>query len=266
MKISVAKISLFVALLLLSGRVFVLPAHAEVAGTGALAAELDTDGDGLSDARERDVYFTDPQKKDTDGDGFNDGAELKNGFSPRLGNKAKLLETDTDKDGMNDGWELSFGTGLMNPDTDGDGVKDGVEVQKGSDPLNPDPQAKLTKVIKVDVAKHHLTYYLGDRPLESFAISGGKGSTPTPLGEFSIKSKLPVVRYKGNGYDYPNTKWNMLFTRVNGHGYYVHGAYWHNKWGRGVSGGCVNVKYDRMERLYAWADVGTKVITAKGSE
>jgi hypothetical protein len=266
MRLSIAKISLLVALLMISGRVYVLKAEAvEMPVTPATlaAADVDTDGDGLSDARETSIYFTDATKKDTDDDGFDDGHELKNGFSPRHA-KLHLLNVDSDQDGMNDGWELSFGTDIMNPDTDGDGLKDGAEVMKSTDPRDARP-AKLEKIIRVDVAKHRLTYFLGDRPLESFAISAGTAAMPTPVGEFVIQKKIPVVRYKGVGYDYPNTKWNMLFTRVNGYGYYVHGAYWHDNWGRGMSHGCVNVKYDRMERLYVWADVGTKVITSKGN-
>lgn len=269
MRLPVAKISVFVALCLIYGRAFVYPAQAaETVPTApaSLAGEiLDSDRDGLRDWKEIQIYHTNPYEKDTDGDGFDDGFEIRNGYSPLSKDKTKLVDLDTDKDGMNDLWEMSYGTDFRNADTDGDGIKDGAEIYSAHDPLSASTQL-LKKTIKVDVTKHHLTYYLGDRPLESFAISAGKSKTPTPLGTFAIKQKLPVVRFKGKGYDYPNTKWNMLFTRANGHGYYVHGAYWHSKWGRGVSGGCVNVRYDQMERLYKFADVGTTVVTAKDSE
>ncbi|PIY62567.1 hypothetical protein COY93_02865 [Candidatus Uhrbacteria bacterium CG_4_10_14_0_8_um_filter_58_22] len=44
-------------------------------------------------------------------------------------------------------------------------------------------------------------------------------------------------------------------------GYYIHGAYWHNLFGKArVSHGCVNVGYADMERLYWWAQVGTRVV------
>ncbi len=42
----------------------------------------DTDSDGLSDWREINVYFTDPNNPDTDGDGYNDGFEVDNGYDP----------------------------------------------------------------------------------------------------------------------------------------------------------------------------------------
>ena len=39
---------------------------------------LDSDGDGLSDADERNVFYhTDPHNPDTDGDGLGDGQEVK---------------------------------------------------------------------------------------------------------------------------------------------------------------------------------------------
>lgn len=42
----------------------------------------DTDNDGLSDEKEKNVYYTDPNKQDSDGDGFSDGAEVKSGYNP----------------------------------------------------------------------------------------------------------------------------------------------------------------------------------------
>lgn len=52
---------------------------------GLSIADPDTDGDGLSDKKEIEVYGTDPTKVDTDGDGFWDGMEIINGYNP-LGN------------------------------------------------------------------------------------------------------------------------------------------------------------------------------------
>ena len=66
--------------------------------------EVDSDGDGLSDAAEA-VEGTDPLDRDTDGDDLSDGAEL------------NVHDTDP---------HLA--------DTDGDGFGDGTELRKGSDP------------------------------------------------------------------------------------------------------------------------------------
>ena len=45
----------------------------------------DSDGDGISDLDEMDIFGTDPQLADTDGDGVNDGLENQNGLDPLFG-------------------------------------------------------------------------------------------------------------------------------------------------------------------------------------
>lgn len=219
---------------------------------------VDTDADGLSDSDELNIYFTDPKNSDTDGDGYNDGLEIATDYSPRHGDKQKLIQVDSDKDYLNDKWELTLGTGLMNPDTDGDLYLDGTEVAASYDPKNP-AQVKLDKLIKVDLKTQHLDYYFAGKLFGSFAISSGVRSMPTPVGEFTILDKVPVKHYGGAGFDYPNTKWNLHFTTKT-YRYYIHGAYWHNNFGKPMSHGCVNVSYENMEALYWWAQIGTKVV------
>ncbi|MFH1565187.1 MAG: hypothetical protein ABIC82_05080 [bacterium] len=43
----------------------------------------DTDGDGLTDLDEINIYKTHHLFPDTDGDGYSDGDEVKNGFNPK---------------------------------------------------------------------------------------------------------------------------------------------------------------------------------------
>lgn len=61
----------------------------------------DTDGDGLSDAKEEEIY-TDSILSDTDGDGISDGDEVRLGTNP--------LIDDSDGDGVDDGDEVAAGT------------------------------------------------------------------------------------------------------------------------------------------------------------
>ena len=58
----------------------------------------DTDGDGVADGDEVDIYFTDPLVWDSDGDGISDGEEL-------FGLLTDPLVWDTDGDGVSDGEE-----------------------------------------------------------------------------------------------------------------------------------------------------------------
>lgn len=223
----------------------------------AQSVNIDSDGDGLSDYDELNIYFTDYNNPDTDGDGFNDGLEIATAYSPRHGDGQKLIAVDSDKDYLNDKWELALGTGLMNPDSDGDLYLDGTEVAAGYNPLSRDLE-QLEKVIKVDIATQTLSYYFDGKLFDRFLISSGVNGMNTPEGEFTILDKVPVKHYGGGDFDYPNTKWNLHFTTQK-YRYYIHGAYWHNNFGHPMSHGCVNVSYENMEPLYWWAQHGTKV-------
>ena len=142
-----------------------LPADA-VADT---AAEPDTDGDGLSDDYEINVYATDPGLWDTDGDGLSDGDEVLNtGTDPFLwdtdgdgvadgdGEATRTdpldpasaagttdepaldaASEDSDADRLADSDEATVGTDPSTPDSDGDGYYDGDEVILGTDALDP---------------------------------------------------------------------------------------------------------------------------------
>jgi hypothetical protein len=138
------------------------------------AVETDTDGDGISDDYEINVYATDPGVWDTDGDGVSDGEELLTtgsdpfvwdtdgdgvsdgdegaaGTDPLTADapvpdatgvdadvptsEATLVDSDNDR--LADANEAAVGTDPSTPDTDGDGYYDGDEVNLGTDPLDP---------------------------------------------------------------------------------------------------------------------------------
>lgn len=144
-------------------------------------------------------------------------------------------------------------------DTDGDGFSDEMELFYGYDPYSANP-TRLPKIIKVSLKDQELSYFDGPHLVKSFKISSGLPKFPTPRGVFKIEKKVPVIHYIGEDYNYPNTKWNMRFKFTKKGSYYIHGAYWHKKFGRPYSHGCVNVAYANMERLYEWTDAGTPVI------
>ncbi len=57
---------------------------------GTSVTKSDTDGDTLFDREEVEVYKTNPLSPDTDGDSYLDGAEVKGGYNPN--GPGKLLE------------------------------------------------------------------------------------------------------------------------------------------------------------------------------
>lgn len=144
-------------------------------------------------------------------------------------------------------------------DSDGDGFTDQLELEAGYDPFSADPNP-LPKTIKVSLKEQRLRYYTGQYLVKEIKVSTGIKSMPTPRGNFEIIKKLPVVHYKGEGFDFPNTKWNMKFKPGKNGSYYIHGAYWHNAFGTPRSHGCVNVSYKDMEPLYRWAPTNTPVV------
>jgi hypothetical protein len=226
-------------------------------GVVQAVSPVDSDSDGLSDDIETLVYHTDINNSDTDGDGFSDGKEVDTGYSPRFPNMKKMAEVDSDKDGLSDELEIELHTDLLDTDTDDDTFLDGAEVKNGFHPLKGNRDRSLPRRVEVDLSTQQLAYFLGEVKIASAPVSSGKLATPTPTGEFEIIRKLPVHHYVGPGYNLPNTKWNLEFKRS----FYLHGAYWHNQFGiRPMSHGCVNIAYKDVEKMYAFLDVGDKVI------
>jgi len=93
---------------------------------GYMVFSTDTDGDGLSDSDEVNLYGTDPYEMDTDGDGIDDGAEVN--YWETDGDPVNSWDADYDSDTV---------MNLLDVDSDGDGFPDGEEFSKGADPSDP---------------------------------------------------------------------------------------------------------------------------------
>jgi len=114
-------------------------------GTDSLV--WDTDGDGLSDGEELFGTLTDPLVWDTNGDGVSDGgveaatdseSVVAQDAAPVVAEDTASSTTslDSDADRLADADETAVGTDPNNPDSDGDGYYDGDEVNLGTDPLD----------------------------------------------------------------------------------------------------------------------------------
>lgn len=125
----------------------------------------DTDGDGVDDRDEFELYSTDPTNWDTDEDGLPDGFEIANGLNPLDARDASfdldgdgfdnlteyqdgerkvtvneeslaLSSLDTSGDGLNDLYKSTLGLNLNTSDTSGDGLSDFDALSYGLDPLD----------------------------------------------------------------------------------------------------------------------------------
>ena len=105
----------------------------------------DSDGDGLTDDDEINIYNTDPLDPDTDDDDLDDGQEVTfwgNDWDEDADEDGilNILDDDSDNDTLLDGEEVNtYSTNPANPDSDSDGLLDGDEINiYNTYPLDPD--------------------------------------------------------------------------------------------------------------------------------
>ena len=137
-------------------------------------------------------------------------------------------------------------------------------LDQGPQDLATESRATTSKKIVVDRSEQMLYAYDGDTLFTQLSISTGLAFTPTPRGTFTIYKKTPTRYMQGplpgisdQYYDLPGVPWNLYFTEQ---GAVIHGAYWHDKFGKRWSHGCVNLPPEEAKKLYQWADLGTPVI------
>src|SRR5262245_7862917 len=96
------------------------------------ATRIDSDGDGLSDAVERQLG-TNIHKADSDGDGLSDGFEVAIGSHPRVRDLSikDPAGSAAIADDLARGMEQQIGVTEHNVDSDGDGFADWVETMRG---------------------------------------------------------------------------------------------------------------------------------------
>lgn len=121
------------------------------------------------------------------------------------------------------------------------------------------------KLISVDIGSQKLTAWENGKVVLETKVSTGMKLTPTVKGSFKIYNKIPLHDMRGpSPYKdiYPSGKYlvknvpnSMYFYKA----YAIHGAYWHNNFGRPASHGCVNVPLPAAQWLFDWANVGTRV-------
>jgi len=141
----------------------------------------DTDGDGLKDIAEINVYGTSITNTDTDGDGLSDSAEVNTHHTnPAI--------ADTDGDGFSDGVEIAKGTNPLDPlshpvlatgDINNDGIVDLADVLMGNKIISGELTPTADQLQRGDVA-----------PL----VNG----VPTPNGVFDL-GDLVVIERKALG-------------------------------------------------------------------
>jgi lipoprotein-anchoring transpeptidase ErfK/SrfK len=106
------------------------------------------------------------------------------------------------------------------------------------------------KWINVDLSTQTLVAYEGEVEIFRTTVSTGAPQTPTVTGRFRIHHKLLSQTMRGPGYVQPDVPYVMYFYGA----YSLHGAYWHNDFGRRRSHGCINLRVPDAQWLFNWAD------------
>lgn len=116
------------------------------------------------------------------------------------------------------------------------------------------------KWVRASVGRGTLLALEGDRPMMAFAMSPGAGGVGkdvkhgTPLGRFMVAWKHLTADMSGEengiGWSVDEVPWVAYYVD----GYAVHGAYWHDGFGRPKSHGCLNLAPSDARRLFEWME------------
>jgi len=124
---------------------------------------------------------------------------------------------------------------------------------------------RTSRWIEVDLSSQTMTMREGSKAVATYKVSTGTKSHPTKTGTFKIRAKLRIQNMGNPNLSRPpyyytkNVPWVMYFNGDQA----LHGAYWHNNFGRVMSHGCVNLPVNVAKKLYAWAKVGTTVVVKR---
>ena len=111
-----------------------------------------------------------------------------------------------------------------------------------------------------------MTAYAGGTPVRTMSPIIGRGSTPTPVGEFSIirrvanetmdSASIGIPRDGPGGYYLTDVLYTQYFLPS---GYSIHYNYWSGNFGYAGSHGCLGLSYDDAAFVWDFAGVGTPV-------
>jgi hypothetical protein len=118
----------------------------------------------------------------------------------------------------------------------------------GADQTGLAPKGRGTW-IEVSVLGGWLLAYAGTQPVFATLLSAGRGGIPipgrdpletasTPTGIFNVNGKFATATMEApNQFIHSEVPWTQNFRGPHA----LHGAYWHDNWGHGMSAGCINV-------------------------
>ncbi|MGK3995499.1 L,D-transpeptidase [Sorangium sp. So ce1024] len=146
-----------------------------------------------------------------------------------------------------------------------------IRLDAGGAPEAPAPvDGPRNTWIEIAALEGWLIAYEDDRPVFATLISAGRNGaeelektetesvvppSTTPLGQYRINRKwvtktLITPHVNADDWIEAEVPWSQHFFSK----YLVHAAYWHNNWGDGQSGGCVNLSPVDAKWLFHWTE------------
>lgn len=121
----------------------------------------------------------------------------------------------------------------------------------------PDGVGPMDKWVEIDLYEQTLTAYEGDTPVYGTLISSGLPYWQTERGLYRVEQRVRERKMSGQDgqsdyYFLEDVPWTLYFF----HGYALHGAYWHDRFGIMHSHGCVNMSLADSQWLFEWAPKG----------
>lgn len=106
--------------------------------------------------------------------------------------------------------------------------------------------------IDVELEQQTLGVLVGDAPIFLTMIASGKSDHATPTGVFRIRSKMALSDMDSlpgdeEAYAVEGVPWAQFFHKRYG----LHGTFWHNRFGRRTSHGCVNLSAHDAALVFA---------------
>ena len=109
--------------------------------------------------------------------------------------------------------------------------------------------------VHVDLGAQILVAYEGDEPVFTTLVSTGRNGFETPTGLFRIQSKhlsttMDDPNAGAESYSIEDVPWTMYFEGS----YALHAAFWHDRFGRPRSHGCVNLAPADARWIFMWSE------------
>jgi lipoprotein-anchoring transpeptidase ErfK/SrfK len=126
-----------------------------------------------------------------------------------------------------------------------------VDVARAAAP--PDGAEAGERWIDVNLSEQTLVAYEGEKPVFATLVSTGREGHETPAGAYRIYGKHVTITMDdtlagAEAYSIEDVPWTQYFEE----GYALHAAFWHDRFGRVRSHGCVNLSPADARRLFFW--------------